>query len=90
MCLSNYHVGKFFHFYEIRNPWCAITVSIYFMQMRGNLLCSQVCVIIQNLSWNADKSKKLRQFHFLHDKMEFQRKHAAPILFTGQSNIRLM
>lgn len=48
---------------HIRNPCCAraTTANIYLMQMRCNLLCTQVCFIIQNLSWNPDEEKKKRR-----------------------------
>lgn len=41
---------------HVRDPCCAhiTTASIYLMQMRHNLLCTQVCFIIQNLSANPD------------------------------------
>lgn len=41
---------------HVRDPCCApiTTASIYLMQMRHNLLCTQVCFIIQNLSGNPD------------------------------------
>lgn len=41
---------------HVRDPCCAhiTTASIYLMQMRYNLLCTQVCFIIQNLSRKPD------------------------------------
>lgn len=68
---------------HIRNPCVAytITVSIYLMQMRCNLLCTQVCFMIQNLSWNPDEWKKetsdVRDF-CRNNKIEFQRTCIAP------------